>query len=147
MHVATPDLQRLADRVQARRLQLNLSARRAANLAGMSKDTWARVETGQSVQAATYDKVEDTLGWTVGSCRKILDGGEPISLDSALGGDFQIVPVPSEQLEESVRRVVQDAMVAGTDLTGSKIREVNEHVIAMLREQGILPPRTDQQDQ
>lgn len=107
-------------------------------MAGLSKDTWMRVEGGGPVRHVTYDKVESTLGWTVGSCRKIMDGGEPSLLDFDF--DVEFAAVPAEQQEAAIRHAVQDAMVAGTDLNASKIREVNERVIETLRERGILPP-------
>jgi transcriptional regulator with XRE-family HTH domain len=141
--VATPDLQRLAERVKARRLELNLSIKRAATLASMSKDTWTRVETGANVHHVTYDKVETALRWTVGSCRKIMDGGDAILLDAGQDSADSIQQVPSEDLEEQIRQAVQGAMVAGTDLNASKIREVNERAIAVLRARGILPPAKD----
>lgn len=137
--MATPDLQRLASRVAARRLELNLSVRRAAALAVMSKDTWQRVELGRPVQNLTFDKVESALGWTVGSCRKILDGGEAILLDPDPDDEVQFAVVPPEELEAEVRQAIQGAMVAGTDLNASKIREVNDRAIEVLRTRGILP--------
>lgn len=133
--MATPDLQRLAARVTKRRLELNLSLKRAANAAKLSKDTWARVENAEKVRHITYDKLEGALGWTVGSCRKILDGGEPIPLD----GEIEFASVPAEQQETVIRQAVQDAMVASTDLNANKIRAINERVIETLRERGILP--------
>lgn len=126
-----------------RRLELNLSIKRAAGITHMSKDTWIRVEKGQVVQLSTYDRVEETLGWTVGSCRKIFDGGEPIALDSDLDGATEIASVPPGELEAGIRQVVQDAMVTGTELNASKIRAVNERVIDMLRDRGYLPPVGD----
>lgn len=139
MSVSTPDLQRLAERVKRRRLHLNLAVKRAAAAVGMSKDTWLRVEAGLPVRPSTYDKVEDVLRWSVGSCRKTIEGGDPIDLDP----DDSVVEyrhVPTELLETEIRQAVQGAMVAGTDLTADKIREVNERAIAALREKGLLPP-------
>lgn len=94
-----------------------------------------RVENGEQVRHSTYDKVEKTLGWTVGSCRKILDGGDAVPVD---GADFASVPVGA--LEDEVRNAIQGAMVAATDLNASVIRDVNERAIEALRSKGILPP-------
>jgi len=139
--VATPDLQRLAERVHQRRLQLNLSVKRAAGIAELSIGTWKRVEAGEPVRHLTYDKIESALGWTVGSCRKIMDGGEAVLLDEL---DAAVVAaVPAEALAEEISQAVQGAMVAGTDLNASKIREVNERALAILRTRGIIPPTTD----
>jgi hypothetical protein len=140
--VATPDLQRLAAHVTRRRLDLNLSVKRAASIAHMSKDTWVRVERGDAVQHLTYGKVEAALGWAVGSCRKIRSDGEAVLLDES-AGKSGIVAVPPETLEIEVRDAVQGAMIAATDTpTASEIRKVNEHVIGILRARGILPPES-----
>lgn len=138
--VATLDLQRLAERVEKRRLQLNLSIVRAASLASISKDTWKRIERAEPVRHLTYDKVESALSWTVGSCRKIMDGGEAVVLDDA-GAEPQIIAVPPEVLEGEFRDAVQGALIATTDdLTSAQIRQVNERAIEILRSRGILPP-------
>lgn len=137
--VSTPDLRRLADCVVERRKGLNLSIKRAAALAPMSKDTWIRVEGGKEVQGQTYDKVESVLRWTVGSCRKVLDGGEPMLLPDV--GSHRIMPVPPGDLAAAVGDAVQDALIATTDdLTSAKIRDVTERAIEILRERGVLPP-------
>jgi transcriptional regulator with XRE-family HTH domain len=139
--VATPDLQRLAEHATRRRLQLNLSVIRAAGMAGISKDTWKRVERGEPVRHMTYDKIEEALHWTVGSCRKILDGGEAVILDDEVEAD-PIKPIPSEALEVEIRDAVQGALIATTDdLTAAQIRSVNERAIEVLRSRGILPPK------
>lgn len=136
MRVSTPDLQRLATAVHQRRLQLNLSIRNAATAGGgLSKDTWTRVENADPVRHSTYGRVEHALGWTTGSCRLIMDGGEP-TVDGVQVG---FTPVPPDELEGRIRRAVQDAMVASTDLNASAIRDVNNRAIEALREQGILP--------
>jgi hypothetical protein len=137
--VSTPDLRRLADCVVERRKGLNLSIKRAAALAPMSKDTWIRVEAGKEVQGQTYDKVEGVLHWTVGSCRKVLDGGDPMLLPDS--DSQRITPVPPEDLAVAVGDAVQDALIATTDdLTSAKIRDVTEHAIKILRDRGVLPP-------
>jgi transcriptional regulator with XRE-family HTH domain len=137
----TPDLDRLADAVKNRRIQLNLSIRRAAEAAGVSKDTWMRVESGGGVRHMTYDKIEAVLGWTVGGCRKIMDGQEPVLLDLDVDADARFTAVPPEMLEAEVGTAVQGALIATTDdLTAAQIRQINERVIELLRARGILPP-------
>lgn len=141
MVVDAPDLQRLAERVKKRREQLNLSVIRAARVAGISKDTWKRVERGEPVRHITYDKVEDALQWTVGSCRKIIDGGDPVILDDKTEADPPI-KVPADALEGEIRGAVQGALIAtADDLTSAQIRQVNDRAIEVLRERGILPPK------
>jgi hypothetical protein len=144
VRVSTPDLQGLASRVLERRKGLNLSIKRAAALGPMSKATWMRVEAGLEAQHQTYDKVERVLRWTVGSCRKILEGGEPVPLADPPG---RITSVPPENLEAEIRDAVQNALISTTDdLTSSKIRSVNERAIAILRERGILPDKSAADD-
>lgn len=141
MVVSTPDLRRLAACVERRRLQLNLSVIRASAAAGVSKDTWKRVERGQIVRHLSYDKIEQALLWSIGSCRKIMDGGEAVLLDGD-PADSQIRSVPPEDLEVEIRDAVQGALISTTDdLTASQIRQVNEHAIEVLRARGVLPPR------
>lgn len=106
----------------------------------MSNDTWIRVEKALPVQPSTYDRIEETLRWSVGSCRKITEGGEAVVLSEDLDVDVEFAAVPAEDQEAAIRQAVQDAMVAGTDLNAGKIRDVNERVIETLRERGILPP-------
>jgi DNA-binding XRE family transcriptional regulator len=141
--VATPDLQRLAERIRERRLQLNLSARRAAERAEVARETWTRLEEGKVVRHTTYDKVEAALGWTIGSCRKVMEGGDAVLLDDTDTHSARVAPVPPEELEGVVSQAIQGAMVAGTDLTASKIREVNERALEILRSHGILPPASN----
>jgi hypothetical protein len=75
--MAIRDLDRLAQYVKAHRLELYASRRAAAQAAGISKDTWQRVEEGQEVREVTYVKVDDALGWATGSCVAVAEGREP----------------------------------------------------------------------
>lgn len=135
------DLDRLASAARSRRIQLNLPIRMAAEMASVSKDTWMRVERGEPVRHITYDKIEAALGWAVGSCRKILDGGEADLLEDAADAGGYIITVPPESLENEIRDAVQGALIATTDdLTTAQVREVNRRAIEVLRARGILPP-------
>lgn len=131
--------------MKRRRLELNLSQKRAAGMTRMSNDTWIRVEKAQTVQPSTYDRIEEALRWTVGSCRKITEGGEPVVLD--IGGEVEFATVPTADQEAGIRQAVQDVMVASTDLNAGKIREIDELVIDMLRKRGILPPADSEETQ
>jgi hypothetical protein len=79
--MATRDLDRLAARVKAHRLQAYPSRKAAADAAGITKDTWQRVEEGKAVREVSYVGVERALGWGVGSCIAIAGGGEPALVD------------------------------------------------------------------
>lgn len=76
--MAIRDPQRLGARVKAHRLQLYASRDAAASAAGISKDTWQRVEEGRPVRESTYVKVDKALGWAPGSCTLVGEGGEPV---------------------------------------------------------------------
>jgi hypothetical protein len=72
------DWQRLADYVVARRVELGMRDRRAlAATTGVTDRTLGKLENGQRVSASTLGVIENRLGWTPGSCRRILAGGEP----------------------------------------------------------------------
>ncbi|MFF7837630.1 helix-turn-helix domain-containing protein [Streptomyces ossamyceticus] len=79
--MATRDLDRLAARVKAHRLQAYPSRKAAADAAGITKDTWQRVEEGKAVREVSYVGVERALRWAVGSCIAIAEGGEPALVD------------------------------------------------------------------
>ncbi|GHH29924.1 helix-turn-helix domain-containing protein [Streptomyces rubradiris] len=80
--MATPDLDRLAERVKMHRLEQYSSRDAAAAAAGISRNTWKRVEEGQEVYESTYVKVDKALGWATGSCIAIIEGGDPVFADS-----------------------------------------------------------------
>jgi transcriptional regulator with XRE-family HTH domain len=74
----TEDWQRLADYVVARRVELGMRDRRAlAAATGVTDRTLGKLENGQRVSPSTLGVIENVLGWTPGSCRRITAGGEP----------------------------------------------------------------------
>src|SRR5438132_13448228 len=77
-HMAGEDWRRLADYVVARRVELGMRDRRAfAEATGVTERTLGKLENGQRVSPSTLGMVENRLGWAPGSCRRILEGGEP----------------------------------------------------------------------
>ncbi|MFF3643437.1 helix-turn-helix domain-containing protein [Streptomyces sp. NPDC002564] len=83
--MAPRDLRRLAARVRAHRQELYPSRLAAATAAGISKDTWQRVEEGEPVRGTTYAKVDSALQWATGSSVAVTEGGEPVLVDDAGG--------------------------------------------------------------
>jgi transcriptional regulator with XRE-family HTH domain len=72
------DWKRLASYVARRRVEVGYSHRNAfANAIGISDNTLAKLERGESVRRDTLMTVENALGWRPGSANAILDGGEP----------------------------------------------------------------------
>jgi hypothetical protein len=131
--MATRDLGRLAKSVKAHRLELYPSRLAAAQAAGISKDTWHKVEEGQDVRDSTYTKVDKALGWVTGSCMLIAEGGSPV-----LAGDMEhpaeAAPRPSE---DDVRRAAFDA--ATTTLPNAPIGDVQafaDELVKVLRRLG-----------
>ncbi|MBQ1163298.1 helix-turn-helix domain-containing protein [Streptomyces sp. A73] len=57
------DLKRLGKHVERRRIELYPSRKAAADTDGMSKDTWLKIERGETVRAGSYAKVESALHW------------------------------------------------------------------------------------
>ncbi|MFB7597204.1 helix-turn-helix domain-containing protein [Streptomyces sp. NPDC056160] len=138
--MATPDLDRLAARVKAHRLELYPSRLAAARAAGISKDTWQRVEEGESVREATYAKIDKALGWVVGTCVAVMNGREPVLAGADAGGDGSPMggalsgSAPSaEQLRraafEAARAKLPNAPIGAID-------EFSEELVEILRRAG-----------
>ena len=76
-----PTLSRLKDFVVRRRVELGLSQRKLAELAGVSLGTAARLERGTGPpRVSTVPKLEDALQWPRGTFQAIRGGGEPPKL-------------------------------------------------------------------
>ena len=103
-------------------MELFTSRKAAADSAGISKDTWQRVEEGQEVRESTYAKVDRTLGWSVGSCVAIAEGGAPI----LVGDPLQGVPSAPRLSEEEVRKAALDAAMA--TMPGAAIGDVQAFI-------------------
>ncbi len=85
--MAEEDWRRLADYVVARRTALGMRDRRAlAAVTGVTDRTLGKIETGRRVSASTLGTLENHLGWSPGSCRRILAGGEPLVPAAGSGG-------------------------------------------------------------
>jgi transcriptional regulator with XRE-family HTH domain len=132
--MSTRDLERLARAVKAARLAQYPSRLAAAQAAGISKDTWKRVEEGEDVRDGTYAKMESALTWTPGQCLDIAAGG-PLPHEAAAG--VEVTVVSPEELDESVRDIVQLAAIATTPgLSGQEIRELANRIAKDLRAAG-----------
>jgi transcriptional regulator with XRE-family HTH domain len=78
------DWERLGDYVVARRTALGMRDRRAFSAAtGITDRTLGKLENGKRVSASTLGAVENHLGWSPGSCRRILAGGDPSVVSAA----------------------------------------------------------------
>ncbi len=143
--MASPtDLERLARYVEHRRLDLRLSRAAASAAAGMSKDTWMRVERGRPVREMNYAKIDKTLEWAPGSCLSVAAGQEPVLLTGELAPGHYGAKV-AESTDAStdktavVRRVVESAHIAMTDhLTAQQIRDLSARIAADLKDEGVI---------
>jgi DNA-binding XRE family transcriptional regulator len=95
--MATRDLGRLAKRVKAHRMQQYSSRDAAAAAAGVTRNTWKRVEEGLDVRESTYAKIDKALGWALGSCIAIADGDEPAFVDATTSSSDAISKLTAEQ--------------------------------------------------
>ncbi|MGW4825793.1 hypothetical protein ACWEP4_44880 [Streptomyces sp. NPDC004227] len=134
------DLERLGTLVQERRLHLRLGIEPAARAAGMSKDTWKKVEAAQNVRATSYTNIERALQWAPGSCRRILAGGDPVIVEASDANDGgTIAVIPKEELRRHVGDSVNSAALGVKgDLTAEQILNLNERVLEELHRRGVI---------
>ncbi|MGW7617331.1 helix-turn-helix domain-containing protein [Streptomyces antimycoticus] len=134
------DLDRLARVATERRLELGLARNKAAAEIGISKDTWKRLERGEPIRDINYRKIDEALGWAVGSCVAVMEGSAPIPVEAS-SDDAVIAHVPVEGLQGEVQDAVGMAALATTpDLTAREIKALSDQVVEELRKRGILPP-------
>ncbi|UOB09145.1 helix-turn-helix domain-containing protein [Streptomyces sp. HP-A2021] len=135
--MATPDLDRLAKYVKAHRMETFTSRKAAADTAGISKDTWQKVEEGQDVRESTYAKIDRALGWATGSCTAIARGDEPILVGTS-GATATIAPAPPPPISaDELRRAAFEA--ARAKLPGAPIGDIDafsDELVEILRRAG-----------
>ena len=134
--MATRDLDRLATRVKAHRLEQYSSRDAAAAAAGVTRNTWKRVEEGLEVRESTYAKIDKALGWAIGSCAAITDGKEP-ALVSEPGA--AAAGTPKKLSAEEARKAVWDA--AKTALPDAQLRDIDafgSELVEILRRAGFV---------
>lgn len=133
------DLPRLARAVKQRRLALGLARLKAAREASISKDTWKRVEEGKPVREMTYAAIDPVLGWAVGSCDSIRAGGSPtVVAPSGADPAVTLADISDVGRGSTVRRIVESASIATTNLPADEIRELSERIVGDLRREGVI---------
>jgi transcriptional regulator with XRE-family HTH domain len=135
--MSTRDLERLAKAVKTARLALYPSRLAAAKAAGMSKDTWQRVEEGTEVRDGTYAKVEKVLDWPAGECLVIAEGAQPSTPE---GEDAEVTVLEGKDYDDpEVREIVQlSAIATMPGLTGQEITALSERIADDLKRKGKL---------
>lgn len=136
--MATRDLGRLAKHVKAHRMELFTSRKAAADTAGVSKDTWQRVEEGLDVRETTYVKIDKALGWASGSCLIVAEGGSPVFIDSRTSDVADTSPPAPQKLNaDAVRRAAFAA--ARAKLPSAPIGDIDaftDELVDVLRRTG-----------
>jgi hypothetical protein len=103
-----------------------------AEKAGMSKDTFMKVEDARAVRDSTYLAVDRVLDWPTGTCVGILEEVTPSPLGEAAA-------VPTQRItEEDIGQAILAGVVANTDLCASEIRAIKDSVIGDLKRRGLL---------
>lgn len=121
----------------ARRHQLGLARKKAAESVGMSKDTWKRVEEGNPVRAMNYSRIDGVLGWAIGSCDLIASGGDPVpATESATVSGVTIADVTDRAAK--AQRIVEGASVAVTNLPADEIRALTTRILKDLQKEGFI---------
>ncbi|MFF2773392.1 hypothetical protein ACFVU3_00650 [Streptomyces sp. NPDC058052] len=139
--MATPDLadrQRLATLVAHRRRELGWHKVDAAKAAGLTHTTYMRVENAQPVRDVTYAAIEKAFRWAPGACHAILEGATeaPLAGDVTGGARF----APALNVDETARKAIRDAVIAVTPETpAGKTAELEQRIVDMLRERGVIP--------
>lgn len=118
------DFARLAQEVKARReaRPLRLTIEDAAAIAGVSENTWIRVEAGKRARGLSYAGIDEALQWEPGSCRAILAGGDPTPVqpppardDNPFRGDAEIAlrwakALPAGAVRESLVALITEQL-------------------------------------
>jgi hypothetical protein len=128
--MTTRDLDRLAKHVKAHRLEQYPSRLAAAKAVGISKDTWKRVEGGLDVRETTYAHIDKALGWAIGSCVAIAEGGEPALVGETIppAADVGSGPMSPEQARravlEAARKTLPATPIGAIDAFGDELVEI-----------------------
>lgn len=119
-------------------MELFTSRKAAADTAGVSKDTWQRVEEGLDVRETTYVKIDKALGWASGSCLIVAEGGSPVFVDSRTSDAADTSPPASQKLSaDTVRRAAFAA--ARAKLPSAPIGDIDaftDELVDVLRRTG-----------
>lgn len=133
--MATPDLDRLAKYVRAHRHERYPSRDAAADVAGITRNTWKKVEEGQEVRESTYIKIEKALGWAAGSSENVADGREPILASQGGGSGLAggTAPLSAETVRQAAWKAARAKMP--TAPVGD-IEAFSEELVEVLRRAG-----------
>jgi transcriptional regulator with XRE-family HTH domain len=102
----------LGQRVTERRKALGLSISSAARAAKIHRNTWSAIERGErETEEYIFGSVERALLWETGSADKILNGGEPTSVESQHAPNEP--PLTYESAEEELLAIANNPNRSG----------------------------------
>lgn len=146
MRAMDADWDRLATAVQRRRETLGLTQVQLAEAAGVTDTTIRNLEGGRKFKRppASLPSVEQALGWSPGSARVVLAGGEPALLADA-ADDIpleqryrRVETISPEQLAEAVEDMVYEVFIAAPPGTSFEdYDKARRRAFEVLRSKGI----------
>lgn len=146
MRAMEADWDRLAEAVRQRREALGLTQVQLAERAGVTDTTIGNLEGGRKFRRtpASLPAVEQELGWTPGSARVVLAGGDP-TLTSEVADAMpledryrRVAPVSPEALSEAVEDMVYEVFMAGPPGTSFEdYDKARKKAFEVLRSKGI----------
>jgi transcriptional regulator with XRE-family HTH domain len=148
----TNDWDRLAGAIRKRRQVLGMTQQQLADAAGVARTTIKNLEGARQPAArppASLPAVENALGWTLGSARAILGGGEP----APIAGDGT-PPTPGgeydHEMDPDVGAIVRNTVfevvgVLDPEMSLSRVREIEAIALEAVRRRGGIPRRRHNQ--
>ncbi len=114
------DLRRLGRIIEDRLEELLITHKEAMQRADLSPATWNKIVkgTGGPRRNNTYARVDRALGWTRGSCKAVLAGGKPTTIQDAAGDERESVADGADQRarEAAFRSIMEEALRKLRDL-------------------------------
>lgn len=146
MRAMDADWERLANAVRQRREALGFTQAQLAEAAGVTDTTIGNLEGGRKFKRppASLPGVEQALGWTPGSARVVLAGGEP-ALISQVADDMpleeryrRVESLSPELLSEAVEDMVYEVFMAGPPgMSFEDYDKARRRAFEVLRSKGI----------
>lgn len=115
--------------VKAARLARGLTAEEAAERAGVTRKTWSRLETGQTVRNDTLRAAEHLFGLPAGSVARAYHDGAPFP---AVSGSPPETDSPSPLAPAPVPVTAESVFVAAIDLPISELRRLRDKLDAVI---------------
>ncbi|GGQ83357.1 helix-turn-helix domain-containing protein [Streptomyces flaveolus] len=140
MTTTPPGLDRLAQTVKRHRMQQYSSRDAAAEAAGITRNTWKRVEEGAEVRESTYAKIDKALGWAIGSCVAVKEGGSPVlAADDIAANESPAVRLTEEEAQQAAFEAARAKLPASTPI--GDINAFSVEFVEILRRLGQIQER------